>query len=118
MRGAYASLLLVHRSTEEAAASVGATGLRTFRDITLPLIWRGVLIGSLFSFMTSLQEASAVLFLSLGGWETIPVGIFTFYIAGSANEAAELGEILIVVATVSVVLINRIAGTRVGGVFG
>ena len=83
---------------EEAAASVGATRLRTFRDITLPLIWRGVLIGSLFSFMTSLQEASAVLFLSLGGWETIPVGIFAFYIAGSANEAAALGVILIAVA--------------------
>ena len=118
VRGAYASLLLVHRSTEEAAASVGATGLRTFRDITLPLIWRGVLIGSLFSFMTSLQEASAVLFLSLGGWETIPVGIFTFYIAGSANEAAALGVILIAVAALTLLIINRTAGTRMGGMFG
>ena len=102
VRGSFASLLLVHRSIEEAAASVGATGLRTFRDVTLPLIWRGVLVGALFSFMTSLQEASAVLFLSLGGWETITVGIFAFYIAGSANEAAALGVILIVVAAVSV----------------
>src|SRR5437879_3587561 len=118
VRGTYASLLLVHRSMEEAAASVGATGLRSFRDVTLPLIWRGVLVGSLFSFMTSLQEASAVLFLSLGGWETIPVGIFAFYIAGSANEAAALGVILIAVATVSVLAINRIAGTRMGGMFG
>jgi iron(III) transport system permease protein len=118
VRGAYASLLLVHRSMEEAAASVGAPGLRSFRDITLPLIWRGVLVGSLFSFMTSLQEASAVLFLSLGGWETIPVGIFSFYIAGSANEAAALGVILIAVAAITVVVINRVAGTRMGGVFG
>src|SRR5436309_2826697 len=118
VRGAYASLLLVHRSMEEAAASVGAPGLRTFRDVTLPLIWRGVLVGALFSFMTSLQEASAVLFLSLGGWETIPVGIFAFYIAGSANEAAALGVILIAVAAVSVIAINRIAGTRMGGMFG
>src|SRR3989449_634513 len=118
VRGSYASLLLVHRSMEEAAASVGATGVRSFRDVTLPLIWRGVLVGSLFSFMTSLQEASAVLFLSLGGWETIPVGIFAFYIAGSANEAAALGVILIAVATVSVLAINRIAGTRMGGMFG
>ena len=118
VRGSYASLLLVHRSMEEAAASVGATGARSFRDVTLPLIWRGVLVGSLFSFMTSLQEASAVLFLSLGGWETIPVGIFAFYIAGSANEAAALGVILIVVAAVSVVAINRIAGARMGGMFG
>jgi iron(III) transport system permease protein len=118
VRGAYASLLLVHRSMEEAAASVGATGARSFRDVTLPLIWRGVLVGSLFSFMTSLQEASAVLFLSLGGWETIPVGIFAFYIAGSANEAAALGVILIVVAAVCVLVINRVAGTRMGGMFG
>jgi iron(III) transport system permease protein len=118
VRGAYASLLLVHRSLEEAAASVGAPGLRTFRDVTLPLIWRGVLVGALFSFMTSLQEASAVLFLSLGGWETIPVGIFSFYIAGSANEAAALGMILIGVAAVTVVVINRVAGTRMGGMFG
>src|SRR5919106_491169 len=118
VRGAYASLLLVHRSMEEAAASVGATGARSFRDVTLPLIWRGVLVGSLFSFMTSLQEASAVLFLSLGGWETIPVGIFSFYIAGSANEAAALGVVLIVVASGSLLLINRVAGARMGGMFG
>jgi iron(III) transport system permease protein len=118
VRGSYASLLLVHRSMEEAAESVGARGWRSFSDVTLPLIWRGVLVGSLFSFMTSLQEASAVLFLSLGGWETITVGIFSFYIAGSANEAAALGVILIVVAAVSVLVINRIAGTRMGGMFG
>lgn len=118
VRGSYASLLLVHRSLEEAAGSVGASGLRTFRDITLPLTWRGILVGSLFSFMTSLQEASAVLFLSLGGWETLTVGIFNFYIAGSMSEAAALGFILIVVAAVSLIVINRVAGTRMGGMFG
>jgi ABC-type Fe3+ transport system permease subunit len=103
---------------EEAAASVGATGFRSFRDITLPMIWRGVLVGSLFSFMTSLQEASAVLFLSLGGWETMTVGIFSFYIAGSANEAAALGVVLIIVAAITMLGINRIAGSRMGGMFG
>jgi iron(III) transport system permease protein len=118
VRGSYASLLLVHRSMEEAAASVGAGALRSFRDVTLPLIWRGVLVGGLFSFMTSLQEASAVLFLSLGGWETIPVGIFSFYIAGSATEAAALGVILIAVASVSLLVVNRVAGARMGGMFG
>jgi len=118
VRGSFASLLLVHRSLEEAAGSVGASGVRTFRDVTLPLIWKGILVGGLFSFMTSLQEASAVLFLALGGWESITNGIFAFYIAGSANEAAALGVILIVVAAISVAIINRMAGTRMGGVFG
>ena len=118
VRGAYSSLLLVHRSMEEAAASVGASGARAFRDVTLPLIWKGVVVGGLFSFMTSLQEASAVLFLALGGWEMITNGIFAFYIAGSSSEAAALGVILIAVAAFSVVVINRLAAGRMGGVFG
>jgi iron(III) transport system permease protein len=118
VRGSYASLLLVHPALEEAAGSVGASRLQAFRDVTLPLIWKGVLVGGLFSFMTSLQEASAVLFLSLGGWETITVGIFNFYIAGSTSEAAALGVVLIAVAALCVLVINRIAGTRMGGVFG
>jgi len=118
VRGSFASLLLVHHSLEEAAGSVGASGSRVFRDVTLPLIWKGIMVGSLFSFMTSLQEASAVLFLALGGWESITNGIFAFYIAGSANEAAALGVILIAVAAISVAVINRMAGTRMGGVFG
>jgi iron(III) transport system permease protein len=118
VRGAFSSLLLVHRSMEEAAASVGASGGRAFRDVTLPLIWKGIVVGSLFSFMTSLQEASAVLFLALGGWEMITNGIFAFYIAGSSSEAAALGVILIAVAAISVVIINRLAAGRMGGVFG
>ena len=118
VRGSFASLLLVHHSLEEAAGSVGASGSRVFRDVTLPLIWKGIMVGGLFSFLTSLQEASAVLFLALGGWESITNGIFAFYIAGSANEAAALGVILIAVAALSVAVINRMAGTRMGGVFG
>jgi iron(III) transport system permease protein len=118
VRGSFASLLLVHRSLEEAAGSVGASKVRTFRDITLPMIWKGILVGSLFSFMTSLQEASATIFLNLGGWETMPVGIFTFYIAGSSSEAAALSFILIVLAALSLALVNRIAGARMGGMFG
>ena len=84
----------------------------------MPLVWKGIVVGALFSFITSLQEASATIFLTLGGWEMIPFGIFTFYIAGSQNEAAALGFILIVVAALSLFAINRLAGARVGGLFG
>jgi ABC-type Fe3+ transport system permease subunit len=97
---------------------VGASKARTFKDITLPMIRKGILIGALFSFMTSLQEASATIFLNLGGWETMTVGIFTFYIAGSSSEAAALSFILIVLAALSLALVNRVAGARMGGMFG
>ena len=118
VRGSYSSLLLVHKSMEEAAENVGATKLRTFRDITVPLVWKGILVGALFSFIMSIQEASATLFLVLGGWEMIPIGIFTYYIAGSHGQAAALGVILIVLCAVSLFIVNRIAGARVGGLFG
>ncbi|HET9403511.1 MAG TPA: iron ABC transporter permease [Burkholderiales bacterium] len=118
VRGSYSSLLLVHQSMEEAAANVGATKLRTFRDITVPLVWKGILVGALFSFIMSIQEASSTLFLTLGGWEMIPVGIFTYYIAGSHSQAAALGVILIVMCATSLFVVNRVAGTRVGGLFG
>ncbi len=118
VRGSFSSLLLVHPSMEEAAANVGATKLRTFRDITVPLVWKGILVGALFSFIMSIQEASATIFLTLGGWEMIPFGIFTFYIAGSQSQAAALGVILIAACALCLYLVNRIAGTRVGGLFG
>jgi len=118
VRGSYSSLLLVHKSMEEAAESIGAGKLRVFWDITVPLVWKGILVGALFSFITSIQEASSTLFLTIGGYEMIPVGIFTFYIAGSQSQAAALGVILIVLCAASLWIVNRIAGTRVGGLFG
>ena len=118
VRGSYSSLLLVHKSMEEAAENVGATKLRTFWDVTVPLVWKGILVGALFSFIMSIQEASATLFLVLGGWEMIPIGIFTYYIAGSHGQAAALGVILIVLCAVSLFVVNRVAGARVGGLFG
>jgi iron(III) transport system permease protein len=118
VRGSYSSLLLVHKSMEEAAESIGATKLRTFRDVTVPLVWKGIFVGALFSFITSIQEASSTIFLTTGGNEMMPFGIFTFYIAGSQSQAAALGVILIVVCAASLFAVNRIAGTRVGGLFG
>src|SRR6202007_1518652 len=99
-------------------ADVGVSKMRAFRDITVPLVWKGILVGGLFSFLTSIQEASAVIFLTLGGWEMIPYGIFTFYIAGSQSQAAARGVILIAVGAASLYVVNRVAGTRVGGLFG
>jgi len=118
VRGTFASLLLVHKSIEEAAESVGATKGKTFKDIVAPLIWKGILVGALYSFILALQEASATLLLVVPGREMMTVGIFNFYIGGSVNEAAALGLILIILGAACLFVISKIAGTRMGGVFG
>jgi len=46
------------------------------------------------------------------------VGIFNFYIGGSVNEAAALGFILIILGAACLFVINRVAGARMGGMFG
>ncbi len=43
---------------------------------------------------------------------------FSFYIAGSQSQAAALGVILIVVCALCLFVVNRIVGSRVGGLFG
>ncbi|HBZ54420.1 MAG TPA: hypothetical protein DEO88_03355 [Syntrophobacteraceae bacterium] len=118
VRGTFASLQIVHKSFEEAAESVGAKKITTFKDVTLPLIWKGVLVGSLYSFILALQEASATLLLVVPGHEMMPVGIFNFYMGGSVNEAAALGLILIVLGATCLFAINKITGAKMGGVFG
>ena len=118
VRGTFASLLLVHKSIEEAAESVGATKTKTFIDVVAPLIWKGILVGALYSFILALQEASATLLLVIPGREMMTVGIFNFYIGGSVNEAAALGLVLIVLGALCLWTISKIAGARMGGVFG
>jgi len=119
VRSSYGSLLVVHRSMEEAAQSVGAGGLKTFKDVTFPLIWKGVLAGALFSFMTSIQESAATLLLAIPGWETMTVGIFTFYTGGTHGDAAALGFILIVVGVITLFVMDRLtSATTSGGLFG
>jgi putative spermidine/putrescine transport system permease protein len=67
-----ASLAGLDRRLEQAALSLGATPLATFRQVILPLILPGVLVGALFAFITSFDELIIALFLSGSGAITLP----------------------------------------------
>ena len=67
-----ASLAGFDRRLEQAALSLGATPWGTFRQVTLPLIRSGVLVGALFAFITSFDELIVALFLSGSGAVTLP----------------------------------------------
>jgi putative spermidine/putrescine transport system permease protein len=67
-----ASLAGFDRRLEQAALSLGATPWGTFRQVTLPLILPGVLVGALFAFITSFDELIVALFLSGSGAVTLP----------------------------------------------
>src|SRR6218665_3251822 len=63
------------RSLEEAAWSLGVSPATTFRRITFPLIFPGVLSAMLFSFTLSYDEFSRTLFTA-GGPQTLPLTIY------------------------------------------
>src|SRR4051794_16111969 len=63
------------RSVEEAAWSLGVSPARTFRKVTFPLIFPGVLSALLFSFTLSYDEFSRTLFTA-GGQLTLPLAIY------------------------------------------
>ncbi len=67
-----ASLSGFDRRLEMAALSLGATPIGVFRQVTLPLILPGVLIGALFAFITSFDELVVALFLSGANAVTLP----------------------------------------------
>ena len=67
-----ASLAGFDRRLEMAALSLGATPLGAFRQVTLPLILPGVVVGALFAFITSFDELVVALFLSGANAVTLP----------------------------------------------
>ena len=63
------------RSVEEAAWALGVPPARTFRKITFPLIFPGILSAMLFAFTLSYDEFPRTLFAA-GGDLTLPLAIY------------------------------------------
>lgn len=63
------------RSVEEASLSLGVSPAQTFRRVTFPLIFPGVLSAMLFSFTLSYDEFSRTLFTA-GADLTLPLSIY------------------------------------------
>ncbi len=64
-------------SLVRAAINLGATPLRVFFDIIMPLIRPGVISGALFAFITSFDEVVVILFMAGPQQRTIPRQMFS-----------------------------------------
>lgn len=74
---ARASLLQVNPHLEEAARSLGKRPLRTMTQITVPLMWKGLLAGGALVFLTTMKELPATLLLRPTGFDTLAVRIWS-----------------------------------------
>jgi putative spermidine/putrescine transport system permease protein len=71
-----ASLKGFDRNLERAANSAGAGPLRTFLWVTLPVLRPGILIGALFAFLHSFNEAVVAIFIAGRDASTLPKKMF------------------------------------------
>lgn len=76
VRSTVPTLRSVPSETREAAAVLGASPFRVWREIDLPLVTRAALVGAGFAFVISLGEFGATSFIARPNTATIPVMIF------------------------------------------
>jgi thiamine transport system permease protein len=82
---------------EDAARTLGASGITVFRTITLPMMKEGVIAGAILAFTRSLGETGATIILS-GLVETSPILIVGFRRQLQLPSASLLAGILILIS--------------------
>jgi len=104
-------------SLEEAAYDLGASHLRTFRSITLPLILPAVISAYLIAFTTSFDEYAVASFV-VGTRQTFP--IYLYSAVRFPNNLPQVIAVAVVVITVSLLVVvaaevgRRVAERRLG----
>lgn len=95
----------------EAAAVLGASPLRVWREVDLPLVRRALLIAAGFAFAVSLGEFGATVFIARPDNPTLPVAVARLLgRPGELNygQAMALSTILMVVCAGALLLLERI----------
>lgn len=100
LRACRASLLQIHDSLEEAAATSGASRMRTLRDVTVPLMRPGMVAAWVLIFMSAFNELTVSVLIWSARNETIGVWIFVMQDSGFAGRASALA-----VATLPIILV-------------
>jgi len=95
------------KSIEDAALDLGATPLKVFFVIILPLISQAIMSGWLLSFTLSIDDLVLSAFLSGPGTTTLPLVVFSRVRLGLNPEMNALATIFITIVTIGVIVINH-----------
>jgi sulfate/thiosulfate transport system permease protein len=99
----------LERDVEEAAASLGASRLTTFRRVILPSLVPAITAGAALAFARALSEYGSLVLLSGNlqyRTEVASVRIYGFNQDGNKESASAIAAILLVVALVVIVVLD------------
>jgi len=102
------------RNLERAAMSSGAGPLATFFHVTLPVLRPGMLVGALFAFLSSFNEAVVALFIAGRGAATLPKKMYESIRLESDPVIAVVSTLLVTTVAIGV-LVSVLARGRESG---
>ncbi|MGW3205490.1 ABC transporter permease [Streptomyces sp. NPDC001135] len=110
-------LRAVDARLREAAAVLGASPWRVWREVDLPLVRRALLVAAGFAFAVSLGEFGATVFIARPDNPTLPVAVARLLSRpGDLNygQAMALSTILMVVCAAALLTLERLRTDRTG----
>ena len=109
IRSATATLMQISISIEEAAISLGASKLKTFIQITIPMMGNGILSGAILSWVAIVTEMSSSIILYSNRSITLTMSTYLAILRGNDGMAAAFATVLTVVTTISLLLYLKIS---------
>ena len=108
IRSATATLMQISMSIEEASISLGASKLKTFVRITVPMMANGIMSGAILSWVAIVTELSSSIILYNNKTITLTMSTYVAISRGNYGLAAAFAAILTVVTALSLLLYLRI----------
>lgn len=105
-------LISFDRSLEEAAMDLGATPVKTFFQITLPVILPAIVSGWMLAFTLSLDDLVIASFASGPGATTLPMKIYSQVRLGVTPEINAACTILIAIVAIGVIVASVVNKRR------
>ena len=120
VRAAYAGFQQISVALEEAAMNLGASPIRTFYQITFPLIFANLIAGAILCFSFAMLEVSDSLILALKE-EYYPITKAIYALLGRIADgpyiASAMGMLGLVLLAGSLCVAGRFLGHRMGELF-
>lgn len=102
-----AAFAAIDRELEEAARNIGASAVRAFFTVTLPLAAPGIMASAIFVFLESLDEFTGTFFVGVPDVTTLPLLLFTASMEGNYQIASITALILLVPSVGFMLFIER-----------
>lgn len=112
IRSSTAIIGQISPSIEEAAISLGASQVKTFLRITIPMMLPGVLSGAIMSWITLISELSSSVILYTSRTMTLTVAIYSEVIRSNFGNAAAYSTILTLTSILSLLIFFKVSGSK------